>query len=238
MFGRRRRGGRHSRAEGYDYTIDDHSFAEFTPGADGDGYWGDGYSTDGNGVHPDDASGSGPYDAADAPDDGVERLDLGSIRFPVPEGSQLQVEVDPAGPVRAVHVVTSWGRLTVSAFAAPRTTGLWDEVSKELTEQLRRDGATVRGVTGVRGLELVADAPQAALRFVGVDGPRWLLRGVAAGPAEHAEACGRLLHAVIDETVVVRGQEPLPVRTPLPLELPEAIARHIKAAQGGPQPQM
>ncbi|WP_263251870.1 DUF3710 domain-containing protein [Saccharopolyspora rosea] len=173
----------------------------------------------------------GPYDATEAPDDGVERLDLGSVRLPVPEGGQLQVEVDPAGPVRAVHLVTQVGRLTVSAFAAPRSGDLWPEVSEELAEQLRADGARVIAEEGDWGVELVADSPKAALRFVGVDGPRWLLRGVAAGPAEHAEACTKLLYAVLDETVVVRGEEPLPVRTPLPIELPEPILRHIQQAQ-------
>jgi hypothetical protein len=30
---------------------------------------------------------------------------------------------------------------------------------------------------------------------------------------------------------VVRGEAPMPVRTPLPIELPEAIAEHIASAQ-------
>ncbi|MGI8311288.1 DUF3710 domain-containing protein [Saccharopolyspora sp. ASAGF58] len=173
----------------------------------------------------------GPFDESEAPDDQVERLDLGSVRLPVPDGGQLQVEVDPAGPVRAVHLVTQVGRLTVSAFAAPRSSGLWAEVSAELADQLRKDGAQVHAERGDWGTELVADSPKAALRFVGVDGPRWLLRGVAAGPAEHAEECTKLLYAVLDETIVVRGAEPMPVRTPLPIQLPEAILRHIQQAQ-------
>jgi hypothetical protein len=173
----------------------------------------------------------GPFDESEAPDDGLERLDLGSVRVPVPEGGQLQVEVDPSGPVRAVHLVTPVGRLTISAFAAPRSKGLWGEVSAELAEQLRRDGAKVHTERGEWGQELVGDSPKAALRFVGVDGPRWLLRGVAAGPAESAKECAQLLYDVIADTVVARGDEPMPVRTPLPIELPEAILRHIQQAQ-------
>jgi hypothetical protein len=179
----------------------------------------------------------GPYDVAEAPSDGIQRLDLASVRFPVPDGSQLQVQVDPAGPVQAVHVVTPIGRLTISAFAAPRSSGLWSEVRAELAEQLRQDGARVLIEQGQWGSEISAEspttasAPTAALRFVGVDGPRWLLRGVAAGPAEHAQACAKLLYELIDATVVVRGEDPLPVRTPLPIELPEEIARHVQQAQ-------
>lgn len=173
----------------------------------------------------------GPFDSEEEPSDQVERLDLGSVRLPVPEGSQLQVEVDPAGPVRAVHLVTQVGRLTVSAFAAPKTSELWPDISRELTEQLRKDGARVHSEDGAWGTELVADSQGAALRFVGVDGPRWMLRGVAAGPPEQAEPRTELLYALIDETVVVRGEDPLPVRTPLPIELPDEIANHIQQVQ-------
>ncbi|GGM55006.1 hypothetical protein GCM10012275_27610 [Longimycelium tulufanense] len=176
---------------------------------------------------------AGPFDSEEAPADELARLDLGSVRVPVPDGAQLQVEVDPAGPVRAVHVVTPIGRLTVNAYAAPRSGGLWREVSKELIEQLRSDGARVIRERGEWGEELVASSPEVALRFVGVDGPRWLLRAVAAGPAQHAAELAELLRDTVRDTVVVRGKEPLPVRTPLPVELPEAIAQHIRQAQEG-----
>lgn len=170
----------------------------------------------------------GPYDVVEVGDDGAQRLDLGSVRVPVPEGSQLQVELDPSGPVRAVHLVTQVGRLTVSAYAAPKSGGLWPEVRDELTEQLRNDGATVRAERGRWGDELVADSPDAMLRFVGVDGPRWLLRAVAASPAAQFQQCCELLYSLVEDTVVVRGEEPMPVRTPLPIELPEEIAHHIQ----------
>ncbi|MGH3913339.1 MAG: DUF3710 domain-containing protein [Pseudonocardiaceae bacterium] len=173
---------------------------------------------------------SGPYDVADEPDDGRLRLDLGSLRLPVPEGAQLQVEVDKSGPVRAVHLMTGLGQLTVTAFAAPRSGGLWTEVAKELITRLRGDGAPVSRVPGEWGEEIDAVTPQGVLRFLAVDGPRWLLRGVAAGSAEHAEARAALLRDVVRETVVVRGSEPLPVRSPLPLQLPGSLAEQLKMA--------
>lgn len=171
---------------------------------------------------------SGPYDVTEAVEDGAQRLDLGSVRVPVPEGSQLQVELDPSGPVRAVHLVTQVGRLTVSAYAAPKSGDLWPEVRGELDAQLRSDGAAVHVEQGHWGEELVADSPDAMLRFVGVDGPRWLLRAVAAAPAAQFQACGELLYSLVQDTVVVRGDDPMPVRTPLPIELPEEIANHIQ----------
>src|SRR5437763_6240317 len=140
MFGRRRKRGRHQlgRESGhaaqpeteFDDDLDDEEFAGELE--------------------------TGPFDEADEPDDGLGRLDLGSVRLPVPDGAQLQVEVDPSGPVRAVHLVTPAGQLTVSAYAAPRSGGLWAEVSEELAEQLRNDGATVRRENGEWGTELAA----------------------------------------------------------------------------------
>jgi hypothetical protein len=75
---------------------------------------------------------------------------------------------------------------------------------------------------------LAAVANGTALRFIGVDGPRWMLRGVAAGPLEQAGPLAHALRDLVRGTVVARGDNPLPVRTPLPLELPDAIARHIE----------
>lgn len=169
----------------------------------------------------------GPFDESEAPDDDFPRLDLGSVRIPVPDGAQLQVEMDPSGPVRAVHVLTPVGQLTLNAYAAPKSGGLWREVCGELAEQLRSDGATVRSQVGDWGQELSASLGEVALRFVGVDGPRWMLRGVVAGPPELADTSAEALRAMVRSTVVVRGTQPMPVRTPLQIDLPQAIAEHI-----------
>lgn len=215
MFGwRRRQRGRHHAREGVEYAVEE---------------WDD--------AAEEDAPLTGPFDSEEAPDDGVSRLDLGSVRIPLPDGAQLQVEVDPAGPVRAVHLLTPVGRLTINAYAAPRSSGLWGEVSRELMQQLRQDGARVRREQGEWGDELVVVSPQVTLRFIGVDRPRWLLRAVGAGPSEHAEQLATLLRDVVRDTVVVRGKEPLPVRTPLPIELPDQIARHLRQMQQAQQAQ-
>lgn len=169
----------------------------------------------------------------------MSRLDLGSVRLPLPDGVQLQVEVDPAGPVRAVHVLTDLGQLTVSAFAAPRSEGLWDQVRGEILDQLRADGGVVTEVAGPWGREVQAETGQVLLRFVGVNGPRWLLRGVAAGqPPTHGNLV-ELLYDMVRGAVVVRGTEAMPVRSPLPLTLPAPMAEQLKqvaAARQEPHP--
>jgi uncharacterized protein DUF3710 len=178
----------------------------------------------------DGGSGFGPYDADEAPDDGWIRLDLGSLRLPMPDGAQLQVEVDRSGPVRAVHLITGIGQFTITAFAAPRSGGLWREVAPELVARLRADGGRVGRVTGEWGDEIEAVTEQGVLRFLAVDGPRWMLRGVAVGTAEHSEARISLLRDLVRHTVVVRGSEALPVRSPLPLQLPGPLGEQLKQA--------
>lgn len=178
----------------------------------------------------------GPFDVADALEDGIPRIDLGSVRVPVPDGSQVQVEMDPAaGGVRAVHVVTPHGQVTVSAYAAPKSGGLWAEVGEELTAQLQADGAKVSPGEGEWGFEISALIGDVALRFVGVDGPRWMLRGVIAGPQSLAADAPATLREIVRGTVVVRGDAPMPVRTPLPVTLPEAVAQHIAEQQAQQQ---
>ncbi|AOS62498.1 DUF3710 domain-containing protein [Actinoalloteichus hymeniacidonis] len=177
----------------------------------------------------------GPFDEKPPAGDSLSRLDLGSVQIPVPSGAKIQLELDPAGPVRAVHMVTGLGRLTVSAFAAPRSGGLWADVKNELAEQLGKDGTRVRKEQGEWSTELLAASPKVTMRFIGVDGPRWLLRGVAAGPNDHAPELARVLYDVVRDTVVVRGPNPMPVRTPLPITLPERLAQHLEQAKAQQQ---
>lgn len=177
-------------------------------------------------------SGGGPWDADDAPDDGIDRLDLGGIRVPVAEGMELRVDVSPEGQVIAATMVVGESAMQVNAFAAPRTAGIWADVAEEIRESLQAGGGSAEAVTGPLGLELRAQVPQevpgqaaalAPARFLGADGPRWFLRGLLSGPAavdpEQAEPFERMFRAV----VVVRGKDAMAPRDPLPLRLPQDV---------------
>jgi hypothetical protein len=201
------------------------------------GYGETGY--DDTGHHPAEPPdpGTGPYtydDVAHRLDEITEqRLDLGSVILPVPPGGQLQVEMTPDGTPQAVHLATEYGRLTVAAYAAPKSPGQWRSVAADLADSLRNDGAQVSMQTGPWGRELHAVTQGADLRFIGVDGYRWMLRLVAAGPSGAADEGLPLVdaaRAVVRETVVRRGDEPLPVREPLPVVLPQELADQLVAA--------
>jgi hypothetical protein len=181
------------------------------------------------------ATGTGPYDIADAPD-GVERLDLGSLQIPSVEGVEVRVQASQEGAVQQVVLVHGASALQLGVFAAPRTAGIWSEVRAEIRKSLFDDGVAAEEVPGEFGTELRARVrtPEGLtdIRFVGVDGPRWMVRAVYQGPAAvDPEAAGPLavcLHGL----VVDRGREAMPVREPLPLRLPREIAE--KAADAGP----
>lgn len=181
----------------------------------------------------------GPFDIDDFDDPSVAelaRLDLGSVLIPMPEAGQLQVELTETGVPSAVWVVTPNGRFTIAAYAAPKTGGLWREVASELADSLRKDSAKVSIKDGPWGREVVGSA-SGAVRFIGVDGYRWMIRCVVNGPHETMEALEQEARAALADTVVRRGDTPLPVRTPLTVQLPEAMAQQLREAAAAQQAQ-
>ncbi|MFD0787123.1 DUF3710 domain-containing protein, partial [Micromonospora azadirachtae] len=128
----------------------------------------------------------GPYDISEAPSD-VPRLDLGSLHIPAIPEVEVRVQADQQGVVQQVVLVHGQNALQLGVFAAPRSEGIWDEVREEIRQSLFNDGAAPQEVEGEYGPELRAqvrtpDGPT-ELRFVGVDGPRWMVRGVFQGAA-------------------------------------------------------
>lgn len=174
----------------------------------------------------------GPFDIEDfdSPEQAaLARLDLGSVLIPMPPGGQIQVEFNQTGVPTAIWVVTPNGRFTIAAYAAPKSPGLWREVAAELAEALRNDNATVTIEDGPWGREVVGTGA-GAVRFIGVDGFRWMIRCVVNGMPQAMPALVVEARAALADTVVRRGDTPLPVRTPLPVELPEELAAQMRAA--------
>ncbi len=189
-------------------------------------------------VHESSEADSGPFDLTELDDDrealAESRLDLGSVLVPLPAGGQLQVEMTPAGAPQAVHVVTQYGRITIAAYAAPKSPGQWREVAADLASSLRNDSSEVSVEDGPWGRELHGVTANADLRFIGIDGYRWMVRCVLAGPAgavNNDAPLVQIAREVLSQTVVDRGTDPHPVRTPLPVVLPAVLVEQLAAAQ-------
>jgi Protein of unknown function (DUF3710) len=185
----------------------------------------------------------GPYDARFAPR-GVQRLDFGSLQIPAVEGVEVRVQANPDGAVEVIVLVDGESALQLGVFAAPRTEGIWNEVRDEIAEAMAADGVRPRQLEGPYGTELTAtvNTPEgpAVVRFVGVDGPRWMVRALFQGPAAADQNYGGPLTEALTGLVVVRDEEARPVREPLPLRLPKEMQEHAErhaaelAEQQGP----
>jgi hypothetical protein len=186
----------------------------------------------------------GPWDVEDAPEPDVDRLDLGALQVPVPDGAELRVEVSPEGQVYAVTLVRGPSTMQLMAFAAPRTEGIWAEVRTEIAAEITGNGGSATEVVGERGVELQAQVPGegpgglrtlAPARFIGVDGPRWFLRAMLVGPAATDREAAAELEQSLSDVVVVRGAEAMVVRDLLPLRLPREVqeAAEQHAARAG-----
>ncbi|MFE9691199.1 DUF3710 domain-containing protein [Micromonospora sp. NPDC005806] len=176
----------------------------------------------------------GPYDISEAPD--APRLDLGSLQIPAVPDVEVRVQADPQGVIQQVVLVNGQNALQLGVFAAPRSEGIWDEVREEIRQSLFNDGAAAEEVEGEYGTELRARVRtpdgMTDLRFVGIDGPRWMVRAVYQGEAANAPVAAGPLALCLDGLVVDRGHEAKPVREPLPLRLPREVAEQHAAQQG------
>lgn len=172
---------------------------------------------------------SGPWDERDAPSDGLPRVDLGALRIPVSPGMDLRLEMNEAQQVTAANLAGRDGHMQLGVFAAPRNEGIWDEVRAEIAASLNAQKGTPKERTeGPFGTELHGKLPDpkgglVPVRFIGVDGPRWFLRAMIVGPAATDSAKAERFERALRDVVVVRGNEPYPVREPVALRLPKEI---------------
>jgi hypothetical protein len=181
----------------------------------------------------------GPWDSEDAPADELQRIDLGALQIPVPDGTEVRVDVSPEGEVVAATMVQGESAMQINVFAAPKRAGIWAEVRSEIADALLQSGGSTEQVDGAHGTELHAQVPTevpgqgtmlAPARFLGVDGPRWFLRALLTGPAATDAAQATGLEAALKDVVVVRGTDAMAVRDPLPLHLPRDVAEQAVAA--------
>ncbi|MEJ6490487.1 DUF3710 domain-containing protein [Leucobacter sp. USCH14] len=192
---------------------------------------------------PEDRATAGPFDAAEVPSM-RPYVDLGGIKVAPREGLQLRLEVDErANRVIAVSLEYAESLLQVQAFAAPKSTGLWGPVRAELTQQMTSQGGTVAEEQGVLGPELYVETPAPGdqggtrvARFIAVDGPRWMLRGVIMGKAARDPEARERVIGLFRELVVVRGDQPMPPSELLQLKVPAGVQGQRQTPPAGTLP--
>jgi hypothetical protein len=188
---------------------------------------------------------AGPWDANENVPQ-RERIDFGSLLVPAAEDVQVQVSVVENQPAW-ITVMRGQSGLQLQAFAAPKSGGLWDEVRQEIATEVARSGGQSIEADGPFGVELVARITPTdpdyggrrgglePVRFLGVDGPRWFLRGLINGPAASYEDQARPLERVFADVVVVRGDHPVPPRELLEIRLPDEALEAL--GQVPPEPE-
>ena len=179
---------------------------------------------------PADRATAGPLDESEA-NPVRPYVDLGGIKLlPRPElAVRLEVE---EGNKRVVAVALDYAgsTLQLQPFAAPRSSGLWHEIRAQIDQQIReRQNGRTQESDGVFGPELRAEIPAPdgqgtrIARFIGVDGPRWFLRGVISGEAALPGEAATRVEELFRSIVVVRGTTPMPPRDLIPLHVPASV---------------
>ncbi|MBO3662517.1 DUF3710 domain-containing protein [Microbacterium stercoris] len=181
---------------------------------------------------PGDRATAGPLDETEA-NPVRPYIDLGGIKVLPREGLNLRLEVEEQTKrIVAVGLDYADSTLQVQPFAAPRTSGLWEETRAQIRDQVRQQGGRVEEREGPLGAELLAEVPVVAgsdaqmrlARFVGVDGPRWFLRGVIGGAGASDPVAAEQVESLFRSIVVVRGGAPMPPRDLIPLKMPSTPA--------------
>jgi hypothetical protein len=178
---------------------------------------------------------SGPFDADALPEDGPERVDLGSLLIAPEPGRELRLQVDEAsGAVQSVVLAGADGALELRAFAAPRNGDLWSDARPQIASEVSGHGGTATERDGRWGPELVCKVqvrtPDGKTgtqesRIIGINGPRWMLRATMLGkPATDLDGSADW-EDLLSRVAVRRGAQAMPVGEPLAVTMPPQARR-------------
>jgi hypothetical protein len=177
-----------------------------------------------------DVRADGPWDSGELPEDGPERVDLGSLLILPEDDRGLQIQIDQTtNQVQAVLVAGPDGAVELRAFAAPRHGDLWSEARPSIAAEMAQSGGTATERQGPFGPELVVQVGTGrgketqTTRIIGVNGPRWMLRATLYGrPAAEPERAADWEDS-IRRVAVHRGDHAVPPGEALPLTVPPGM---------------
>ena len=184
---------------------------------------------------------TGPYDEQDAPDDGLERLDLGALLVPVIRGVEVRVDVGPDGPGHRGDPVVRGQRdadRRVRGAADRGDLGRGTQGDPGLDHPAGRYRAGGLGPVRHRADRADPGAGRLPERAVRRGGRAALVpaRRCSAGRRRPTRRKAAVLEDTVRNIVVVRGTSPMPVRDPLPLALPADISGADRARSRGRRP--
>ena len=179
---------------------------------------------------PFDRSEKGPFDISEEYPE-HDRIDLGALKVPVVDGMQVRLDTDDDSQrVLAVTLIHDGGGIQLQAFATPRSEGLWNTVRAQLAESVTKQGGESTELHTSLGKELAIEVPaktesgrpgKRAMRFAGIDGPRWFVRAVFSGKAVTDDEVRAELSALFRGVVVDRGEEAMAPRELIALTAPQ-----------------
>ena len=169
-------------------------------------------------------------------DDADDAVDLGSLIIPVGSSMSIRIEADDEGRVSDLHVEHDDSAMQLGVFAADPGHAIWAEVRDEIRAALFEDGEAAQPVPGEFGTDLLTqvlgDEGPVSLRFIGIDGPGWLVRALIQGAAATDPQRAEPFLACLRGLRVVRGETALPERARLPLRLPDHVRAQAASADG------
>lgn len=163
-------------------------------------------------------------------------LDLGALLLPNIPGLEVHLDLDPrSGIGKSVSLHLDMTIAEVQVFAAASNEDHWATMRDAIVAGLQEQKVDCSVEMGMFGTEIHAVMPTVDLdgnahvqpvRFLGVRGPRWLVRVVISGDGAllnlNQNSSGVTeINDVISQLVVNRGEEPLPPGERLVLRSPE-----------------
>lgn len=180
----------------------------------------------------------GPWDIDDENvPDYDDFLSMGSYYLPFMRGIELRVKANrQTNQILGTTITFGSSSLEIEAFAAPKTLGIWQDIREDLL-RVNEKASEKEGVFGTEVMlpVVLKGGRTVTTRVVGVDGPRWMLRGIFSGPAASGEGAeADALNQFFANIVVERGDEPLAPRDLIPMH-PPVTPNQRKAALAAAQ---
>jgi hypothetical protein len=161
-------------------------------------------------------------------------IDFGAIQLPLRDDVVYKLEVEEAtSKIVALTVEHNGSALQLQAFSAPASDGVWHEIRSSLEQSILAQNGRTEQVVGPLGPELNAqisnvDGGFRLAKFIGVDGPKWFLRGVISGLALGDVLSMSHVIDIFRSVAVVRGSQPMPPKELLELVAPAGAQKSVK----------